>query len=170
VKRIEPPDRLKQLWDLLDQEIAAYQILLEDLRQEWGCLKQDDTLTLPTLLQAKIIHIQRIEEIRGSVQTVLSELVGNSTLPSQQAILDLVSRLPISQGNQFRIYQRKMSGLKEQIFRTNERNNHFIQEILNYLKGLFSLWTSPVLEDPVYLKDGRKISPPSLRSWMSKEV
>jgi len=167
---INSPDRLKRLWDLLDQEIAAYQVLLQDLKKEWECLKQDDTLTLPTLLQAKVAHIHRIEEIQESLQGILSDLQASFHSTSPKRILDLLSRFSISQANRFRDYQKQVNQLRGQIFRINERNKCFIQEILNYLKGLFSLLISPALEDPVYLKDGRKISPPSLPSWMSKEV
>ena len=167
---IDSPDRLKCLWDLLDQEIAAYQALLQDMREEWECLKKDDTSILPSLLQAKAVHIDQIKEVRGSVDEILSKLLIDSPSLSRKTILDLIPLLSISQADRIRNYQKKMSGLREQIVRANEKNKHFIQEVLNYLRGLFSLLTSPVLEEPVYLKDGRKISPPLPPSWMSKEV
>ena len=167
---INSPDRLKRLWDLLDQEIAAYQVLLQDVREEWESLKKDEPSTFPSLLQAKTTHINQIKEIRESVREILSELLGDSTSPSQKAILDLIPHLSISQAERFRSYQKKMNGLGEQIVRVSEKNKHFIQEVLNFFKGLFSLLTFPALDELVYVKDGRKISPLLPPSWMSKEV
>ena len=167
---MDSPDRLNRLWDLLDQEIVAYQVLLQDLKRESECLRQDDALTLPSLLQTKAIHIERIHEIGESVHETLSDLLAGRHSSFPQTIFDFLSRLSISQANRFRSYQKQVSRLREQVFRINGQNKRFIEEILNYLKGLVSLLVSPALEDPVYLKDGRKICPPSLPSWMSKEV
>jgi hypothetical protein len=167
---IDSPDRLNCLWDLLDQETAAYQVLLQDLREEWGCLKKDDSLNLPSLLQAKAVHINQIRELQKSLDEMLSKLLVDCTSPTQKTILDLIPLLSISQANRIRNYRKKMNGLREEIFRVNEKNKQYIQEVLDYLKGLFSLLTSPALDGPIYIKDGRKVSPPLPPSWMSKEV
>jgi hypothetical protein len=164
------PDRLTGLMDLLNQEIAAYQSLLQDMRQEWECLKKDDPPALSSILQAKTVHIAHIREIRESVDEMLSRLRTDSTSPSPKTILDLIPFLSLSQAGQIGRYQEKINGLREQIVRVNERNKHFVQEVLDYLKGLFSLLTSTIQEEPVYLKDGRKVSPAVSASWMSKEV
>jgi len=167
---IDSPDRLRRLWDLLDREIAAYQLLLEEMKKEWECLTKDEVSALPSLLQAKAVHIHQIKEVRESVDEIISKLLVDSISPFPKTVLDLIPYLPVSQADRIKNYQRKRNGLGEQIVRINEKNKHFIQEVLSYLKGLFSLLTSPVLEGPVYVKDGRKISPPPLRSWMSKKV
>jgi len=167
---IDSPDRLERLWDLLEQEIAAYQVLLQDVRMEWESLKKDESSALPSLLQTKAVHIHHIKEIQESLGEILSALLVDSTSSSRRTILDLIPHLSISQADRIRNYQRKRNGLGEQIARINERNKQFIQGVLNYLKGLFSLLTSPVPEEPVYVKDGRKISPPLSPSWMSKKV
>jgi hypothetical protein len=167
---IDSQYRFERLWDLLDQEMAAYQILLQDMRGEWECLKKDDPLTLSSLLQAKRLHIDKIKEIRVSMDEVLSKLLVDNALLSQKTILDLIPHLSNPQADRIRNYQKTMNGIKEQIVRINEKNRRFIQEVLNYLKDLFSLLISSVQEEPVYVKDGRKISPPLPASWMSKQV
>jgi hypothetical protein len=101
---------------------------------------------------------------------VLSKLLVDNALLSQKTILDLIPHLSNSQAGRIRNYQKTMNGLKEQIVRINEKNRRFIQEVLNYLKDFFSLLISSVQEGPVYVKDGRKISPPLPASWMSKQV
>lgn len=161
---------LGRLFDLLEQETSCYRQLIRDLKKEWECLKKDDPSTLSSLLQAKTVHLSQIREIRESVDEMVSKLLVGSTSLSPKTILDLIPYLSISQAGQIRNYQEKMNGLRKQIVRVNEKNKHFIQEVLSYLKGLFTLLTSTVQEEPVYLKDGRKISPSVPPSWMSKEV
>lgn len=166
----DSPDGFEQLWDLLDQEMAAYQTLLQDVNKEWDCLRKDEPSALPALLQAKTVHIHHIKEIRESLDKILSALLVDSASASRKTMLDLIPHLSISQADRIRNYQKKMNGLGEQIVRINEKNKRFIQEVLSYIKGLFSLLTSPVLEEPVYVKDGRKISFSPPPSWMSKKV
>ncbi|MGQ9646428.1 MAG: flagellar protein FlgN [Thermodesulfobacteriota bacterium] len=163
-------DRLERLWDLLDQEVAAYQVLLRDVREEWQCLRENDPSTLTSLLQAKAIHFNQIREIQQSVREVLSELLGKSPSSFQQAVIDLTDRISSSQMDRVRNYQRTINLLAEQISRINEKNKNFIREVLNYLKDVFSLLTCPAQAEPVYVKDGRKISTPFPPSWMSKKV
>lgn len=170
MSKVDPPEQLNRLWNLLDQEVEGYQCLLQDVRQEWECLNKEDPSLLSSLLQAKAAHIDQINKVRESLNEILFILRVGAAPLSRKSILDLIPHLPCSQADQIRNYQRRMNRLRKEILRVNERNKRFVQEVLDYLKDLFSLLLSPNPEGPVYLKNGASITSSPVPCWMNKEV
>jgi hypothetical protein len=156
---------------LMEEEIEAYQNILGDLHQEWEFLKKNDTPALISLLKTKEQHVLAIQKIRGAVDQSFQEVLHNWSEPSlPQSLLDLASRLPALQGNRINQCHQTLARLKQEIYRLNEQNKRFIQESLNFIRGLFQVLTCPVQEETFYAPGWRKESPPPPSSWVSRKV
>ena len=168
---IPDQNQLDGLCSLLQEEIASYRSVLEDLKQEWEFLKVNDTSSLISLLQIKGVHISRIQELRKSVDQAFAELVVHWVEPNfPKTVFDLAPHVPISQAKRIVHYRNTISRLKQKIQQLNEQNKRFIQENLDFIRGLFSLLTCPAKEETSYLKGGRKESAPPASSWISRKV
>lgn len=168
---IPDQNQLNGLCSLLEEEIASYRSVLEDLKQEWELLKINDTSSLISLLQSKGMHIAKIQEIRKCVDDAFEELVFHWAEPNTpQTIFDLTPHVPIPQGKRLTHYKNTISRLKQEIHQLNEQNKRFIQENLDFIRGLFALLTCPAQEETFYVKGGRKKSPPLASSWVSRKV
>lgn len=159
------------VWDLLDQEIAFYEALLLVMEREWECLKKADASSLLPLLREKEDHISQIKSLRESTQKGLAELAADGMEGrDSRSLPDLIQHLPTPQAQKMKNYLKTIHRLRDQILKANEQNKNFIQETLNFLNDLFNLLMSQSQEDPVYLKDGRKMLPEPLPSWMSRRI
>jgi flagellar biosynthesis/type III secretory pathway chaperone len=164
-------NQLDGLCSLLEEEIASYRRVLEDLKQEWEFLKINDTSSLISLLQSKALHIDKIRELRQAVDQSFEELVIHWAEPNTpRTVFDLTPHVPIAQAKRLTHYKNTISRLKQQIHQLNEQNKRFIQENLEFIRGLFALLTRPAQEETLYIREGRKESPPLASSWVSRKV
>ena len=168
---INDSKRWSPVWDLLDQEIAFYEALLLVMEREWECLKKADASSLLPLLREKEDHISQIKSLRESIKKGLAELTSDGMEgPDSRSLPDLIQRLPTPQVQKMKNYLNTIHRLRDRILKTNEQNKNFIQETLNFLNDLFNLLMSQSQEDLVYLKNGRKMPPEPLPSWMSRRI
>jgi len=168
---IPDQNQIDGLCSLLGEEIASYRSVLEDLKQEWKLLKINDTSSLISLLQIKGMHVARIQEIRQAVDQAFDELMIHWAEPNiPKTVFDLSPHVPIPQAKRITHYKNTISRLKQEIHQLNEQNKRFIQENLNFIRGLFSLLTCPAQEETFYVKGGRKESAPLASSWVSRKV
>ncbi len=164
-------NQLDGLCSLLEEEIASYRSVLEDLKQEWELLKINDTSSLISLLQIKALHIAKIRELRQAVDQAFEELVIHWAEPKPpQTVFDLTPHVPIPQAKRLTHYKNTISRLQREIHQLNEQNKRFIQDNLDFIHGLFTLLTCPAQEETFYVKGGRKESPPLASSWVSRKV
>ena len=167
------PDQrqLDGLCSLLEEEIASYRSVLEDLEQEWEFLKINDTSSLISLLQIKALHIAKIQELRQNVDQAFEKLIIDWAEPKlPQTVFDLTPHVPVPQAKRLTHYKNTISRLQREIHRLNEQNKCFIQENLDFIRGLFALLTCPSPEETFYVKGGRRESPPLASSWVSRKV
>jgi len=167
------PDQrqLDGLCSLLEKEIASYRSVLEDLKQEWGFLKTNDTSSLIALLQVKVLHITRIQELRQAVDQAFEKLIIDWAEPKPpQTVFDLTPHVPVPQAKKLTHYKNTISRLQRGIHQLNEQNKRFIQENLDFIRGLFALLTGPSQEETFYVKGGRRESPSLAPSWVSRKV
>ena len=168
---IPDQNQLDCLCSLLEEEIASYRSVLEDLKQEWEFLRINDTSSLISLLPLKGIHLSKIQEVRKSVDQAFQELVINWAEPNlPQTVFDLAPYLPNLQGKRITQYHNTISRLKKEILQLNEQNKRFIQENLDFIRGLFSFLTCHPQEEALYAKGGRKESASPTSAWVSRKV
>ena len=168
---IPDQNQLEGLCSLLEEEIASYRSVLEDLEQEWELLKINDTSSLIALLQIKVLHITRIRELRQAVDQAFEKLIIDWAEPKPpQTVFDLTPHVPVPQAKRLTHYKNTISRLQREIHQVNEQNKRFIQENMDFIRGLFALLTGPPQEETFYVKGGRRESPPPASSWVSRKV
>ena len=159
------------LWKLMEEDIASYQALLEDMRQEWECLKKDDVSSLLPLLRTKEAHISMIKANRESMVQILNERLGEAIGKSGPWVLsDFLPHVLPSQAQKIMNYKKVIERLRQQIMSLNERNKQFVQETLSYLKGIFSLFTSSNQEESAYAQMRKLMFTSIPPCRMSREV
>ena len=168
---IDHPTQLTPVFELMEQEIASYEALLSDLKQEWEYLRRNDTSSMVSLLQIKEAHMGQIKMIQGSMDQILKEAFGHTSCKDiSVSLTQLIPQGSSPQVKKIRHYQNTLLALKRQIQQVNERNKCFIQETLRHLRDLLSLFIYPVQEESVYAKRGIREPACPASSWISKEV
>ena len=159
-------DSLDALWRWMGEDMTSHQALLEEMRQEWGCLKKNDLPSLLPLLQLKETHMRTIKANRESMAQIINGLLGERVGEERPGVLsDLLPLVSPSQAQKIKSYQRGIERLLHQIVSLNEQNKRFIQETLAYLEGIFSLFTSSHREELTYAQKGEdriRLSSPAL--------
>jgi len=164
-------NQLDGLCSLLEEEIASYRSVLEDLKQEWELLRINDTSSLISLLPIKALHITKIQELRQDVDQAFEKLIIDWAEPKPpQTVFDLTPHVPIPQAKRLTHHKNTISRLQQKIHQLNEQNKRFIQENLDFIRGLFALLTRPAQGETIYVKGGRKESAPLAASWVSRKV
>lgn len=168
---IPDENRLDSLCSLLEEEMASYRNVLDDLKQEWEYLRRNDTSSLISLLQVKGTHLARIQEVRQEVDQAFERLVMDWAPPDfPKTVSALAPHVPIPQAKRMTQCQNTISRLQQEIHQLNEQNKRFIQENLDFIQGLFSLLTCPPPEEAYYARGGRKKSLRLAASWVSRKV
>jgi flagellar biosynthesis/type III secretory pathway chaperone len=164
-------DSLDALWRWMGEDMISHQALLEEMRQEWGCLKKNDLPSLLPLLQLKEAHMRRIKGHRESIIQIVNGFLGEAAGEDRPGVLsDFLPLVSPSQAQKIKNYQREIERLLRQIASLNEQNKRFIQETLAYLEGIFSLLTSSHREELTYARKGKTVSASLPPCWMSRKV
>ncbi len=168
-ERLESP--WDTLWKRMEEDKRSYQALLEVMKEEWECLKKDNISSLIPLLGAQETHISTIKANQEAMIQALNQLmkagVGEKKL---QVLSDFLPYVSSSQAIRIKGYLKGVGRLRQQIQSVNEQNKRFIQETLNYLGSVFSLFTSSGQEEWVYAQKGKPIPTPVSACRMSREV
>jgi flagellar biosynthesis/type III secretory pathway chaperone len=155
----------------MGEDMTSHQALLEEMRQEWGCLKKNDLPSLLPLLQVKEAHMRRIKGHRESMAQIINGLLGEGVGKDRPRVLsDLFPLVSPSQAQRIKSYRRGIERLLHQVVSLNEQNKRFIQETLDYIKSIFSLFTSSQQEEMTYAQGGKTVSTSLPPRWMSRKV
>jgi hypothetical protein len=170
VKQVEG-GLLKDLYDLLEEEIFQYHLLVEELKKESGHLRRGSTDSLTESLHSLEIHAAAIRKVHESIQkTVGKALAFLSPGEGERNLSRLLAVLPPEDAGRIKSYQKALEQMKIWMARVNERNKTYIQESLNYWKDLVSLLTEPLAESPVYAQNGKKSVSGSLPCTLNRKV
>ena len=162
---------LKGLYDLLEEEIFHYHLLVEELKKESEHLRRGSVDSLTESLQSLEIHAAAIRKVHESIQkTVGKTLALLSPGEAERGLSRLLAVLPPEDGGPIKSYQNTLDRMKIRMARINERNKSYIKESMNYWKDLVSLLAEPLAESPVYVQNGKKSVPASLPRTLNRKV
>ena len=88
---------LDALWRWMGEDMTSHQALLEEMRQEWECLKKNDLPSLLPLLQVKEAHMGTIKGHQKSMVQIVNGFLGEAAeeeRPEHSPIFSLSFRLP----------------------------------------------------------------------------
>ncbi len=162
---------LRGLYDLLEEEIFHYHLLVEELKKESDHLRRGSVDSLTESLQSLEIHAAAIRKVHESIQkTVGKTLALLSPGEAERGLSRLLAVLPPEDAKPIQSYQNTLDRMKIRIARINERNKSYIQESMNYWKDLVSLLAEPLAESPVYVQNGKKSVSASLSLTLNRKV
>ncbi len=127
------------IYRLLDQEVANYRKLVEEIKEEARCLRAGETEPLMRSVRAIEDRVKTIRMIEEEVQKKANAILhhigkGEEDHPFSR----LSSLLPSSHQSRLSSYQRTLSQLKAWVNQLNERNKAFIHDYMNVLSTLVS--------------------------------
>jgi hypothetical protein len=170
VKQVEAGP-LKDLYDLLEEEIFQYHLLVEELKKESEHLRRGSVDSLAESLHSLEIHAAAIRKVHESIQkTVGKALAFLSPGEEERNLSRLLAVLPPEDAGRIKSCQKALERMKIWMARINERNKNYIQESLNYWKDLVSLLTEPLAESPIYAQNGKKSVSGSLPCTLNRKV
>ena len=150
---------VKTLYDLLEHEISAFDLLIEELTNEAECLKTGATDSLLKVVNRIEHHVETIRRHERSVQETIGRLLETLEKGGEPKTLSrLVSLLPSGQRTKIHSFQRSLIQLRERARQINEKNKLFIQEHLNFVHQLTSSLINPTPDSPSYPGAGRTSS------------
>ncbi len=162
---------LKDLYDLLEEEIFQYHLLVEELKKESEHLRRGAVDSLTESLQSLEIHVAAIRKVHESIQkTTGKALAFLSPGEEKRNLSHLLAVLPPEDAGRIQSYQKTLERMKIWMARINERNKGYIQESMNYWKDLVSLLAEPLAESMVYVQNGKKSVSPSLPCTLNRKV
>ena len=162
---------LKDLYDLLEEEIFQYHLLVEELKKESGHLRRGSVDSLTESLHSLEIHAAAIRKVHESIQKMVGKALAFLSPGEEERNLSrLLAVLPPEDAGRIKSYQKALERMKIWMARINERNKNYIQESLNYWKDLVSLLTEPLAELTVYVQNGKKSVSTSLPCTLNRKV
>jgi len=170
VKQVEA-GLLKDLYDLLEEEIFQYHLLVEELKKESEHLRRGSVDSLTESLYSLEIHAAAIHKVHDSIQKTVGKVLAFLSPGEEKRNLSrLLAALPPEDAGRIKSYQNTLDRMKTWVGRINERNKNYIQESMNYWKDLVSLLTEPLAESPVYVQNGKKSVSGSLPCTLNRKV
>lgn len=162
---------LKDLYDLLEEEIFQYHLLVEELKKESEHLRRGSVDSLTESLHSLEIHTASIRKVHESIQKAVEKALALLSPGEEERNLSrLLAVLPPEDAGRIKSCQKALERMKIWMARINERNKNYIQESLNYWKDLVSLLTEPLAESPVYAQNGKKSVSGSLPCTLNRKV
>ena len=146
---------LHSLYQMMEEEIADYHLLIRELEQESKYLRQNTLEALMKSVQTIEIQTNEILKMNESIQQTIEKiLIDLGEKEREKTLSSLIVVLPSLEHQKIKFYQGTLKRLKEWVAQVNARNKSFIQESLKCWKDLFSMLTHSTMEWPVYVQNG----------------
>ena len=164
-------DRMDLLYQLMDQEISHYHLLIQTMKKESECLKQGSTESLIQTLHSINHHTETIHGLRETIQETIEKILTTSgRRETEKTLSSLCAFLPSSDRKRIKLYQGTLTKLKAWAGQVNDLNRAIVQEALTHLRGLISLLINPAGESSGYIQNGKRGQAVPLPYSLNREV
>lgn len=127
------------LYHLLDQEVANYRQLIDEIKKEAKCLRAGETDALIRSVQAIDERIKMIRSIEEQVQRTAETLLhGLGKDGKERPLACLESLLPPVHQNRLSAYQQTLFQLKQWAKQINDQTTAYIRDYMDFLSNLIS--------------------------------
>jgi hypothetical protein len=163
---------LNLLCQLMEEEISAHHLLIEEMKKESECLRKGSTDSLTEVVKKIEQHRERIlslqDRIRESIHKIL-DFHGKGE-ETENKLTSLLMVLPPPYHEKVKSYQSTLRQLKGWVQKINDQNKLFIEEFLTYLRDVISWLMHPSLESPGYIQTGREKTTVPFPRALDREV
>lgn len=164
-------DEVNTLSQLMDQEIASYHLIIDELKEEAECLRTGATDSLVKVVERIEDHTETLRRLQTLIQASIGrtfEFLGKDV--QERTLSHLAANLPPVYRTKIKSYQHRLTQLQEWVSKMNDGNKTFIREHLNFLADLTSWLIHPVIETPRYAKTGHPSPVVPLSYAFNREV
>jgi len=160
------------LCQLMEEEISAHHLLIEEMKREWECLRKGSTDSLVESVKKIEERRKRILTLNDKIQESIREVlkVHGKSGEMGDGLTGLLTVLPPPYHEKVKSYQRNLGQLKGWVQKINDQNKSFIEECLTYLRDIISWVTHPALESPGYIQTGQEKTTVPLPRALDREV
>jgi hypothetical protein len=135
-------NELARLYELLDQEVTTYGLIIKELKKQAECLREGDTDRLLEVVHEMGQQTDAAQGLQKAVETLIAK-----TLPGGNGGVESLDRLAarVSPAHRKRMisYGRTLKDLRARMAGMNERNKIFVCERLNFFSELTSSLVAP---------------------------
>ncbi len=137
-----PEQELGALYGLLDQQVEAYRLIIEELKKQAECLRQGDTERLLEVIRSMGQQADTAHRLRRAVETLIEKnLAGGKD--SDKSLNGFAARVSPADRNRVLWYGRTLEDLRARMSRLNERNKMFVREHLSFFSDLTRALIAP---------------------------
>jgi hypothetical protein len=144
-------DEVNTLTQLMDQEIASYHLIIDELKEEAECLRTGAIDSLVKVVKRIEQYTETLRRLQKLIQASIGrifEVLGKDLL--ERTLSHLAANLPPVHRMKMKFYQHTLTQLQDRVRPMNEKNKAFIREHLAFLGDLTSWLIHPVTETPCY--------------------
>jgi len=164
-------DRLNVLYQLMDQEISNYSLLIQEMKKESECLRQGSTESLIHIVHSIECHTETIRGLRSTIQETIGEILrAEGRGQARKTLSSLCTFLPTPDRKRIRLYQSTLTKLRAWAGQVNDLNKAFVDDILAHLRDLITLLIHPEGESSGYIRNGKRGQTAPLPYSLNKEV
>jgi hypothetical protein len=164
-------DHLNLLYQLMDQEISNYSLLIQEMKKESECLRQGSTESLIHIVHSIERHTETIRDLREAIQETIGEVLRTEGRgQAEKTLSSLCVFLPSSDRKRIRLYQGTLTKFRTWASQVNDLNKVFVNDILSHLRDLITLLIQPGGESPGYIQNGKRGQAAPLPYSLNREV
>lgn len=158
---------LEGLYDIMEQQIARYRHLLEEVKKVSKGLRPVSPDSLMRSLKGIGEETEALLSLGKRTEEKIGEILSrHGTKGEEGSLSSLLRALPPPHQRRMGLYQRTLKRLRRWVEEANERNRLFAAESLELVRDLLGRFLDPMKGSTVYSKDGQKrsltVSPSSL--------
>jgi hypothetical protein len=164
-------DHLNVLYQLMDQEISLYSLLIQEMKKESECLRQGSTESLIHIVHSIEHHTETIHGLRKAIQETIGEILTSEGRGQAEKTLSSLSIiLPSADRKRITLYQSTLTKLRAWASQVNDLNKAFVNDILAHVRDLIVLLTHPGGESSGYIQNGKRGQTAPLPYALNREV
>ena len=146
-------DEVRTLFQLMDQQIASYHLIIDELKEEAECLRTGAIDSLVKVVKRIEHYTETLRRLQTPIQVSIGRVFEVLERDAEDKTLShLAANLPPVHRTKMKFYQHTLTQLQERVRPMNEKNKAFIREHLTFLGDLTSWLIHPVTETPCYPK------------------
>jgi chromosome segregation ATPase len=163
---------LNSLCQLVEEEISAHHLLIEEMKREWECLRKGSADSLTEVVKKIEQHRETILSLQDRIQESIHKILDfhGKGGEIENNLTSLLMVLPPPYHEKVKSYQSTLRQLKGWVQKINDQNKLFIEEFLTYLRDVISWLVHPALESPGYIQTGREKTTVPFPRALDREV
>lgn len=146
---------LKQLEEVLREELEIYEDILALSKTKTGCLVEGNVKRLDNIVRSEQVLILKIGKLEEERFRILKEISKDIEIDVDRITLtDLLNKIDTDSEHHLKEIQQKITSVLSELEKVNQTNSRLIQKSLEHINHSIKLMTSALEEDTGIYRDG----------------